>query len=111
MIDRADLLAELKTRSEQIAIPEVGRNQLHLMDRVASGAFGTVYQARVDSVPEYGSLIASGPRLVAAKYLPNTSEKDKYVYPVIRSLFLFHVACFCSIVNDFPSGLRREWLH
>lgn len=78
MVDRADLLAELKTRSELMVIPEVGRNELHLMERVACGAFGTVYQARVDSVPEYGSHIASGPRLVAAKYLPNTSEKDKY---------------------------------
>jgi len=86
-IDRAELLAELKTRSELLAIAEVPRNKLHLIERVANGAFGTVYQAEVDGVPEYGAGVAhygtgvvhppAARRLVAAKYLPNTSEKDK----------------------------------
>lgn len=78
-VDRAELLAALKTRAELLTIPELPRTKLHLVQRIASGAFGTVYKAEAENIPEYGSGVISARRLVAAKYLPNTSEKDKYV--------------------------------
>ena len=78
------MLAALKTRAELLTIPELPRSKLHLVQRIASGAFGTVYKAEAEHIPEYGSGILSARRLVAAKYLPNTSEKDKYVYSSIE---------------------------
>lgn len=76
-VDRAELLAALKSRAELLVIPELPRSKLHLVQRIASGAFGTVYKAEAEHIPEYGSPVYTSRRLVAAKYLPNTSDKDK----------------------------------
>ena len=76
--DRAELLAALKTRAELLDIPEIDQSKVHLIQRISSGAFGTVYKAEAEHIPEYGAGVVSPRRLVAVKYLPNTSEKDKY---------------------------------
>ena len=75
--DRAELLSALKSRAESLVIPELSRSKLHVIQRIASGAFGTVYKAEAEHIPEYGNTVYTSRRLVAAKYLPNTSEKDK----------------------------------
>ncbi len=76
-MDRAELLSALKSRAESLMIPELSLSKLHLVQRIANGAFGTVYKAEAEHIPEYGSAVYTSRRLVAAKYLPNTSEKDK----------------------------------
>ena len=76
-VDRADLLAALKSRADVLTIPELPRNRLRLIQRIASGAFGTVYTAEADNVPEYNAAPATQRRLVAAKYLPNATDKDR----------------------------------
>ena len=76
-MDRADLLAALKSRADVLTIPELPRNRLRLIQRIASGAFGTVYTAEADNVPEYNAAPATQRRLVAAKYLPNATDKDR----------------------------------
>lgn len=75
--DRAELLAALKTRAELLDIPEIDQSTVHLIQRISNGAFGTVYKAEAEHIPEYGSGVVSARRLVAVKYLPNTSDKDK----------------------------------
>lgn len=81
-MDRAELLAALRSRAEMLVIPELGRNQLHLTQRIASGAFGTVYKAEGENVPDYGGVVSTPlggqqRKVVAAKYLPNASDKDR----------------------------------
>ncbi|EFX65895.1 hypothetical protein DAPPUDRAFT_303380 [Daphnia pulex] len=76
--------------------------------RIANGAFGTVYKAEAEHIPEYGSAVYTSRRLVAAKYLPNTSEKDKSgFYQEVRLLaalddpHLSRVLAVCTAEEPF----------
>ena len=72
------MITALKTRAELLDIPEIDPGKVHLIQRISSGAFGTVYKAEAEHIPEYGGSVVSPRRLVAVKYLPNASDKDKY---------------------------------
>ncbi len=78
-VDKTELLTDLKSRADTLMITELPTSQLYLIQRIANGAFGTVYKAEAENLPEYGSVHQQleSKKLVAAKYLPNTSEKDK----------------------------------
>nr|CAH0107509.1 unnamed protein product [Daphnia galeata] len=106
--DRAELLSALKSRAESLVIPELSRSKLHVIQRIASGAFGTVYKAEAEHIPEYGNTVYTSRRLVAAKYLPNTSEKDKSgFYQEVRLLaalddpHLSRVLAVCTTEEPF----------
>lgn len=78
-MDKTELLTDLKSRAETLIINELPTSRLYLIQRIANGAFGTVYKAEAENLPEYGSTHhqQESKKLVAAKYLPNTLEKDK----------------------------------
>ena len=86
-MERADLLADLKSRAQIVAVPELPANRLHLAKRIANGAFGTVYTAEAENIAEYRGTAISPRRLVAAKYLANTCDKDRCVF---NHSWLFH---------------------
>lgn len=49
-----------------------------MLSKLAEGAFGTVYVAEAEGIPEYGTTTTLGKRLVAVKFLlPEASEKEK----------------------------------
>ena len=81
--DRTELLAALRCRAEVMTIPELAPSQLYLTQRIANGAFGTVYKAEAENLPDYGTASMGShqqkmpKKLVAAKYLPQTSDKDR----------------------------------
>ncbi|XP_049828214.1 discoidin domain-containing receptor 2-like [Schistocerca gregaria] len=75
--DRPGALAALRRRLQQTALPEFPRHRLRMLSRLADGAFGTVYVAEADGIPEYGSSATLGKRLVAVKFLPTASTEQQ----------------------------------
>lgn len=75
---QTDVLTALKRRLEQTSVPEFPRHRLRMITQLGEGAFGTVYVAEADGIPEYGLQASLGKRLVAVKFLlRNASEKEK----------------------------------
>ncbi|XP_024085741.1 discoidin domain-containing receptor 2-like, partial [Cimex lectularius] len=73
-----EVLTALKRRLEQTTVPEFPRHRLRMITQLGEGAFGTVYVAEADGIPEYGLNASLGKRLVAVKFLlQNASEKEK----------------------------------
>ncbi|KAG5315423.1 DDR2 protein, partial [Pseudoatta argentina] len=73
-----EVLSALKRRLEQTSVPLFPRHRLRMLSKLAEGAFGTVYVAEAEGIPEYGTTTALGKRLVAVKFLlPEASEKEK----------------------------------
>ncbi|XP_077301653.1 discoidin domain-containing receptor 2-like [Arctopsyche grandis] len=73
-----EMLEALKKRLEQTTVPEFPRHRLRMLSKISDGAFGTVYVAEAEGIPEYGSSICSEKRLVAVKFLlQDASEKEK----------------------------------
>lgn len=73
-----EVLTALKKRLEQTTVPEFPRHRLRMLSKLGEGAFGTVYVAEADGIPEYGVTTSLGKRPVAVKFLlPNASEKEK----------------------------------
>ncbi|XP_018311590.1 discoidin domain-containing receptor 2 [Mycetomoellerius zeteki] len=69
-----EVLSALKRRLEQTSVPL----RLRMLSKLAEGAFGTVYVAEAEGIPEYGTTTTLGKRLVAVKFLlPEASEKEK----------------------------------
>ncbi|KAE8743333.1 hypothetical protein FOCC_FOCC011072 [Frankliniella occidentalis] len=72
-----DVLRSLKRRL-QTAVPEFPRHRLRMLARLGEGAFGTLYVAEADGIPEYGTTTSLGKRLVAVKFLnQGAGEKEK----------------------------------
>ncbi|XP_034232480.1 discoidin domain-containing receptor 2-like isoform X2 [Thrips palmi] len=72
-----DVLRSLKRRL-QTAVPEFPQHRLKLLARLGDGAFGTLYVAEADGIPEYGTTVSVGKRLVAVKFLnQGAGEKEK----------------------------------
>ncbi|KYM94354.1 Discoidin domain-containing receptor 2, partial [Cyphomyrmex costatus] len=73
-----EVLSALKRRLEQTSVPLFPRHRLRMLSKLAEGAFGTVYVAEAEGIPEYGTTTTLGKRLVAVKFLlPKASEKEK----------------------------------
>lgn len=73
-----EVLSALKRRLEQTSVPLFPRHRLRMLSKLAEGAFGTVYVAEAEGIPEYGTATTLGKRLVAVKFLlPEASEKEK----------------------------------
>ncbi|XP_054275627.1 discoidin domain-containing receptor 2-like [Macrosteles quadrilineatus] len=73
-----DVLTALKRRLENTQVPQFPRHRLRMLSKLGDGAFGTVYIAEADGIPEYGSPASLGNRLVAVKFLlHNATEKEK----------------------------------
>lgn len=73
-----DVLTALKRRLEQTSVPEFPRHRLRMITQLGEGAFGTVYVAEADGIPEYGLNASLGKRLVAVKFLlRNATVKEK----------------------------------
>ncbi|CAL7940306.1 unnamed protein product [Xylocopa violacea] len=73
-----EVLSALKRRLEQTSVPLFPRHRLRMLSKLAEGAFGTVYVAEAEGIPEYGTTTTVGKRLVAVKFLlPEASEKEK----------------------------------
>ena len=92
-----------------LTIPELSHNKLHLIQRIAHGAFGTVYKAEADGLADYGAAGISGcssggngpqqKKLVAAKYLPSTSDKDRSgFYQEVRLLAALDDPNLCRVL-------------
>ncbi|KYM82259.1 Discoidin domain-containing receptor 2, partial [Atta colombica] len=76
--DKKEVLSALKRRLEQTSVPLFPRHRLRMLSKLAEGAFGTVYVAEAEGIPEYGTTTTLGKRLVAVKFLlPEASEKEK----------------------------------
>ncbi|KAF4518482.1 hypothetical protein B566_EDAN006487 [Ephemera danica] len=68
----------LKRRLEQTVVPEFPRHRLRMLTNLAEGAFGKLYVAEADGIPEYGSTKTLGKRFVAVKFLThNASEAER----------------------------------
>ncbi|XP_043585746.1 discoidin domain-containing receptor 2-like isoform X2 [Bombus pyrosoma] len=73
-----EVLSALKRRLEQTSVPLFPRHRLRMLSKLAEGAFGTVYVAEAEGIPEYGTTTTVGKRLVAVKFLlPEVTEKEK----------------------------------
>ncbi|XP_025602982.2 discoidin domain-containing receptor 2-like [Athalia rosae] len=73
-----EVLSALKRRLEQTSVPLFPRHRLRMLSKLAEGAFGTVYVAEAEGIPEYGTTATLGKRLVAVKFLlPDANEKEK----------------------------------
>ncbi|XP_043286407.1 epithelial discoidin domain-containing receptor 1-like [Venturia canescens] len=73
-----EVLSALKRRLEQTSVPLFPRHRLRMLSKLAEGAFGTVYVAEAEGIPEYGTTTTLGKRLVAVKFLlPEATEKEK----------------------------------
>ncbi|KAK0084447.1 hypothetical protein PV325_001197 [Microctonus aethiopoides] len=74
-----EVLTALKRRLEQSTVPLFPRHRLRMLSKLAEGAFGSVYVAEAEGIPEYGTNVTTlGKRLVAVKFLlPDASEKEK----------------------------------
>ncbi|XP_018915516.2 LOW QUALITY PROTEIN: discoidin domain-containing receptor 2 [Bemisia tabaci] len=73
-----EVLSALKRRLEQTVVPDFPRHRLRMLSKIGEGAFGTIYVAEADGIPEYGIAASLGKRLVAVKFLlQNASEKEK----------------------------------
>ncbi|XP_011501305.1 PREDICTED: discoidin domain-containing receptor 2-like [Ceratosolen solmsi marchali] len=73
-----EVLSALKKRLEQTSVPLFPRHRLRMLSKLAEGAFGSVYIAEAEGIPEYGTTTTLGKRLVAVKFLlPEANEKEK----------------------------------
>ncbi|XP_058790715.1 epithelial discoidin domain-containing receptor 1-like isoform X2 [Phymastichus coffea] len=73
-----EVLSALKKRLEQTNVPLFPRHRLRMLSKLAEGAFGSVYIAEAEGIPEYGTTTTLGKRLVAVKFLlPEANEKEK----------------------------------
>ncbi|CAG9558828.1 unnamed protein product [Danaus chrysippus] len=75
-----EMLIELKRRLENTEVIEFPRHRLRMISKLAEGAFGTVYVAEADGVPEYEGGVCSEKRLVAVKFLcSDASLNERYI--------------------------------
>lgn len=69
-----DILGALKRRLEQTNVIEFPRHRLRMLSKLAEGAFGTVYIAEADGVPEYNGMLSTEKQLVAVKFLSHDAS-------------------------------------
>ncbi|XP_017770325.1 PREDICTED: epithelial discoidin domain-containing receptor 1-like [Nicrophorus vespilloides] len=68
----------LRKRFEEVVLPEFPRHRLRMLSKLSEGAFGTVYIAQADGIVDHSSNLSLGTKLVAIKFLGDTStQKEK----------------------------------
>ncbi|KAB0797030.1 hypothetical protein PPYR_11091 [Photinus pyralis] len=76
--NQQEAIIALKKRLEEMTLTEFPRHRLRMLSKLSEGAFGTVYIAEADGIPEYSSSMSIGKRLVAIKFLgEDASEKER----------------------------------
>lgn len=100
---RQDVFSDLKRRLETTSVIEFPRHRLRMISKLAEGAFGTVYVAEADGVPEYNGTVTSEKRLVAVKFLSHDAtmkeredfERDVRILAALSSPQLARVLGAC----------------
>ncbi|PSN56036.1 hypothetical protein C0J52_21354 [Blattella germanica] len=111
-----EVLSALKRRLEQTAVPEFPRHRLRMLSKLAEGAFGTVYVAEADGIPEYGSAASLGKRLVAVKFLLHDAcerekldfHRDVRILAALEDVNIARVLGMCS--HEEPLCVVMEYL-
>lgn len=111
-----EALNALKRRLEETVIPEFPRHRLRMLSKLSEGAFGTVYIAQADGIPEYNSDLSLGTRLVAIKFLgENSSDKERgdfyrdvRILSALEDQNIARVLGICSV--DDPLCVVMEYL-
>ncbi|XP_072930702.1 discoidin domain-containing receptor 2 isoform X1 [Epargyreus clarus] len=113
-----DVIVDLKRRLETTTVIEFPRHRLRMISKLAEGAFGTVYVAEADGVPEYNGTISSEKRLVAVKFLcHDASVKERYIMEeferdvrVLAALSSPHLARVLGVCRSPPLAVVLEYL-
>uniref|UniRef100_A0A146LSE5 Discoidin domain-containing receptor 2 n=3 Tax=Lygus hesperus TaxID=30085 RepID=A0A146LSE5_LYGHE len=115
-MNQQDVLTALKRRLEQTTVPEFPRHRLRMITQLGEGAFGTVYVAEADGIPEYGMTTSLGKRLVAVKFLLNSAtekekadfDRDVRILGALEDVNIARVLGVCS--RDDPICVVMEYL-
>ena len=76
--NKREVMRSLKKRLQSVTVPEFARHRLRMLARLGEGAFGTLFVAEAEGIPDYGGGGSLGQRLVAVKFLnQGASEKEK----------------------------------
>ncbi|KAJ2954053.1 hypothetical protein O0L34_g2266 [Tuta absoluta] len=110
-----EVFMELKRRLETVDVIEFPRHRLRMISKLAEGAFGTVYVAEADGVPEYSGTITAEKRLVAVKFLShNASVKEREEFErdvrILAALSSPHLARVLGACRSPPLAVVLEYL-
>ncbi|KAL0902040.1 hypothetical protein ABMA27_000007 [Loxostege sticticalis] len=108
-----EAVTELKRRLETTSVAEFPRHRLRMISKLAEGAFGTVYVAEADGVPEYDGSVTAEKRLVAVKFLCHDAsarereefERDVRILAALSCPQLARVVGACRL-GDLCAYLR-----
>ncbi|GBP94937.1 Discoidin domain-containing receptor 2 [Eumeta japonica] len=106
-LSQQDVLVDLRRRLETTNVIEFPRHRLRMISKLAEGAFGTVYVAEADGIPEYGGNIAVDKKLVAVKFLSHDAslkeraefERDVRILAALSSPQLARVLGACRTLR------------
>ncbi|XP_026318055.1 discoidin domain-containing receptor 2-like [Hyposmocoma kahamanoa] len=110
-----EVFLDLKRRLETTNVIEFPRHRLRMISKLAEGAFGTVYVAEADGVPEYNGTITSEKRLVAVKFLchdASIKEREEFERDVriLAALSSPHLARVLGACRTPPLAVVLEYL-
>ncbi|XP_034839264.1 discoidin domain-containing receptor 2 isoform X1 [Maniola hyperantus] len=113
-----EILIDLKRRLESTNVIEFPRHRLRMISKLAEGAFGTVYVAEADGVPEYSGAVSAEKRLVAVKFLcHDASAKERYIMEdferdvrILAALSSPHLARVLGACRSPPLAVVLEYL-
>ncbi|KAM3968693.1 tyrosine kinase-like protein [Aphomia sociella] len=110
-----EILIDLQRRLETTNVIEFPRHRLRMISKLAEGAFGTVYVAEADGVPEYNGTITSEKRLVAVKFLchdATVKEREEFERDVriLAALSSPHLARVLGACRSPPLAVVLEYL-
>ncbi|XP_075990711.1 discoidin domain-containing receptor 2-like isoform X1 [Anticarsia gemmatalis] len=113
-----EVFIDLKRRLETTNVIEFPRHRLRMISKLAEGAFGTVYVAEADGVPEYNGTITSEKRLVAVKFLcHDATVKERYIMEeferdvrILAALSSPHLARVLGACRSPPLAVVLEYL-
>ncbi|XP_013146480.1 PREDICTED: discoidin domain-containing receptor 2-like isoform X1 [Papilio polytes] len=113
-----EVLIDLKRRLETTNVIEFPRHRLRMISKLAEGAFGTVYVAEADGVPEYNGIVTSEKRLVAVKFLCHDATlKERYIMEeferdvrILAALSSPHLARVLGACRTPPLAVVLEYL-
>ncbi|XP_035433436.2 discoidin domain-containing receptor 2 isoform X1 [Spodoptera frugiperda] len=113
-----EVFIDLKRRLETTNVIEFPRHRLRMISKLAEGAFGTVYVAEADGVPEYNGTITSEKRLVAVKFLcHDATVKERYIMDeferdvrILAALSSPHLARVLGACRTPPLAVVLEYL-
>ncbi|CAH0715978.1 unnamed protein product, partial [Brenthis ino] len=109
-----EVIIDLKRRLESTNVIEFPRHRLRMISKLAEGAFGTVYVAEADGVPEYNGTITAEKRLVAVKFLcHDASDKEREDFErdvrILAALSSPHLARVLGACRSPPLAVVLEY--